>query len=189
MFCCYYKHSQHHINTTIGSVSATWALATVALFLRFVCRRISKANLWWDDYLMIPAYLFTSVVSWVSLTYMPNNGFGRHIFIQPPEKIPGVVMAFLKSLFIAEVCYTGTIVFAKFSILAFYWRLFKTNPLVRYSIFVLGTIVSMWGTAVVSFGLLPSHLSKSYNSTSLLTVRFTVHHRGDTMPPAQGLLG
>ena len=31
-----------------------------------------------------------------------------------------VVTAFLKSLFIAEVCYTWTIVFVKFSILAFY---------------------------------------------------------------------
>ncbi|PVH94791.1 hypothetical protein DM02DRAFT_538717 [Periconia macrospinosa] len=132
----------------IGSVSATWALATLAIMLRFLCRRISKANLWWDDYLMIPAYIFTSIVSWVTLTYMIFNDFGKHIFIQPPQRIPVVVTVFLKSLFIAEVCYTGTIVFAKFSILAFYWRLFKMNTLVRHSIVVLATIVSMWGIAV-----------------------------------------
>jgi hypothetical protein len=44
-------------NEIIGSISATWALATIAMALRFACRRISKAGFWWDDYLMIPAYV------------------------------------------------------------------------------------------------------------------------------------
>jgi hypothetical protein len=44
-------------NQIIGSVSATWALATIALVMRFLCRRISKAGYWWDDWLMIPAYV------------------------------------------------------------------------------------------------------------------------------------
>lgn len=117
--------------------------------LRFLCRRISKANFWWDDYLMIPAYIFTSIISWVTLTYMISHDFGKHIFIQPSPRIPVVVTVFLKSLFIAEMCYTGTIVFVKFSILAFYWRLFKMNGMVRRSIIVLAVIVSMWGIAVV----------------------------------------
>jgi len=41
----------------IGSISATWALATVVITMRLACRRISKAGFWWDDYLMIPAYV------------------------------------------------------------------------------------------------------------------------------------
>lgn len=114
------KRQRWKLTKCEGSVSATWALATAAIMLRFLCRRISKANLWWDDYLMIPAYIFTSIISWVTLTYMIFNDFGKHIFIQPPQRIPIAVAAFLKSLFIAEVCYTGAIVFAKFSILAFY---------------------------------------------------------------------
>ena len=101
---------------------------------------------------MIPAYLFASVISWVSLTYMIDHGLGKHIFVQPPARIPLAVMVFLKSLFISEVCYTGTIVFAKFSILAFYYRIFKVNKLVRYSVFALGIVVSLWGTAVVRAG-------------------------------------
>jgi hypothetical protein len=132
-------------------VSATWALATIAVFLRFLCRRISNAGFWWDDYLMVPAYLFTSILSWVTITYMPAHGFGKHIYIQLPEDIPATVQAFLKSLFIAEVCYTGTIVLAKFSILTFYWRLFRINNILRYSIIALAAVVSMWGAAVVCF--------------------------------------
>ncbi|KAF2791430.1 hypothetical protein K505DRAFT_309506 [Melanomma pulvis-pyrius CBS 109.77] len=132
----------------IGSVSATWALATIALTLRFICRRISKAGFWWDDYLMVPAYVFTSISSWISITWMINFGLGKHIFVQPLARIPECVEVFLKSLFITEVCYTGTIVFAKFSILAFYWRLFSRNDFVRWAVIVITGMVTMWGIAV-----------------------------------------
>ena len=81
---------------------------------------------------------------------MVNYGFGKHIYIQPPTQIPEAVEVFLKNLFIAEVCVTGTIVFAKFSILAFYWRLFSRNTFVKWSIIFLAVVVTMWGIAVVS---------------------------------------
>lgn len=135
--------------TSTGAVSVTWGLAVIAIFLRFTCRRISKAGLWWDDYLMIPAFIFTTILSWITLTWMIEYGFGQHIFVQRPERIPASIMVFLKSLFIAEICYTGTIVFAKFSILAFYWRLFARNSFVRWSVITITTIVTMWGLAVV----------------------------------------
>jgi len=41
----------------IGAISATWALATIAIGLRFACRRLSRAGFWWDDWLMVPAYV------------------------------------------------------------------------------------------------------------------------------------
>lgn len=147
--------------TSEGAVSATWALATIALFLRYFCRRISKAGLWWDDYLMIPGYIFTSIISWVTITYMMDHGFGKHIYIQPQERFLPTLMAFLKALFIAEVCYTGTIVFVKFSILAFYWRLFRLDNRVRYSVIALSVVVTMWGIAVVCYNCSSEAKSRS----------------------------
>lgn len=44
-------------NAIIGSVSATWALAVITILLRFTCRRISRAGFWWDDWLMVPAFV------------------------------------------------------------------------------------------------------------------------------------
>lgn len=38
-----------------GSIIATWAIALIAVCLRFLARRLSKAGLWYDDWLMIPA--------------------------------------------------------------------------------------------------------------------------------------
>ena len=36
-------------------VVATWAMALIAVCLRFLARRLSKAGLWYDDWLMVPA--------------------------------------------------------------------------------------------------------------------------------------
>ena len=82
------------------------------------------------------------------MTWMINYGLGKHIYVQPPARIPECVVVFLKALFTTEVCYTGTIVFAKLSILAFYWRLFSRNNFVRYAVMVITAIVAMWGIAV-----------------------------------------
>ena len=37
------------------TIIATWAMALLAVYLRFLARRLSKAGLWCDDWLMIPA--------------------------------------------------------------------------------------------------------------------------------------
>ena len=38
-----------------GSILATWALAFITVFIRFLARRTSKAGLWYDDWLIVPA--------------------------------------------------------------------------------------------------------------------------------------
>lgn len=38
-----------------GSIMATWALGVIAVCLRFLARRLSKARLWYDDWLTLPA--------------------------------------------------------------------------------------------------------------------------------------
>ena len=38
-----------------GSIIATWALAVIAVCLRFIARRLSKAMFWYDDWLVLPA--------------------------------------------------------------------------------------------------------------------------------------
>ncbi len=41
-----------------GSIIATWILAFIAVALRFIARRLSKAGLWYDDIMIIPALVF-----------------------------------------------------------------------------------------------------------------------------------
>ncbi|KAJ5267741.1 hypothetical protein N7478_010549 [Penicillium angulare] len=54
-----------------------------------------------------------------------------------------------QGLFIAQFLYVGTVCFAKFSILAMYWRLFKIEHYVRVAIYVLAVMVACWGLGVI----------------------------------------
>ena len=74
-----------------------------------------------------------------------DHGLGRHIWTGPPD----AAVAWAKGLFVSEVSYTCIICSVKFSLLAFYWRIFKQSR-IRIPIYVLGAIVSCWGIAVVS---------------------------------------
>ena len=38
-----------------GSIIATWALALIAVCLRFIARRLSNARFWYDDWLVLAA--------------------------------------------------------------------------------------------------------------------------------------
>lgn len=75
---------------------------------------------------------------------MIRYGLGRHIWIAPQ----GALTVFLQGLFISELCYTGVLVFVKFSILALYWRIFRVRSM-QISIYVVATLVTCWGVAVV----------------------------------------
>ena len=74
-----------------------------------------------------------------------DHGLGRHIWVGPPD----AAVAWAKGLFISEVSYTCLICSVKFSLLAFYWRIFKQSR-IRIPIYILAAVVSAWGIAVVS---------------------------------------
>ena len=49
----YFNHSE--LATVQGITSVTWALALIAVVLRFTARRMSKSGLWYDDYMILIA--------------------------------------------------------------------------------------------------------------------------------------
>lgn len=87
---------------------------------------------------------------------MVDHGLGKHIWVAPKDA--GVVWA--KGLFISEICYTGIICSIKFSLITFYWRIFKQSR-IRVPIYVLGTVVGCWGVAVVSIILMSKALEEN----------------------------
>ncbi|KAL8698796.1 MAG: hypothetical protein Q9224_001689 [Gallowayella concinna] len=120
----------------LGVNIATFCLAVIAIVLRVTARRLTRAAFWWDDWLMLPAIMFSALMCFVSITYMVDHGLGRHIWTAPMDS--DVVWA--KGLFISEISYTIIICSIKFSLLAFYWRIFKQSK-IRIPIYVLGFII------------------------------------------------
>ncbi|KAI4240744.1 MAG: hypothetical protein L6R40_004989 [Gallowayella cf. fulva] len=152
--------SASQVPRILGVNIATMCLAVFAVALRFAARRLTHAALWWDDWLMLPAIIFSALLCIVPVTYMVDNGFGRHIWVLPTDA--GVVWA--KGLFISELSYTIIICSIKFSLLAFYWRIFKQSK-IRIPIYILGATVSFWGIAVILVAILqwPFHCGVNVN--------------------------
>ena len=49
--------------TELPSAVSTFVIAAVLVALRFASRRLSKAGLWWDDWIQLPA-IVSSFVFW-----------------------------------------------------------------------------------------------------------------------------
>lgn len=61
----------------------------------------------------------------------------------------------LQATFIIEICWGVVIWIVKYSILAFYWRLFSANRRsTRFIIWTMAAFVTCWGISVVRFRLL-----------------------------------
>ncbi|KAL2021314.1 hypothetical protein VTK56DRAFT_7285 [Thermocarpiscus australiensis] len=120
------------------------ALAVIAVALRFWCRRrAAGVRFWLDDWLVLVACACAVALSANMLWWIPR-GLGRHVQTFGPN----VVRDFSIGLFVAELTYTGVIVFVKFSILALYWRIFGGSTSIKLPICIMATVVFMWGVAV-----------------------------------------
>lgn len=70
---------------------------------------------------------------------------GRHVANLPD---PMMIIDFLRSVWLAQIFYTFAIASIKFSVLAFYWRLFAVNA--RVVILVVAGMCVAWFVAIVS---------------------------------------
>ncbi|THC88925.1 hypothetical protein EYZ11_011626 [Aspergillus tanneri] len=127
-----------------ATYSATYGLAVIAVALRLLCRlNISKAGLWWDDYIICVA-LATATGNFVDMIIWVERGVGTHIY---KWRLTGVSHFYI-NLFVCEILYTLSLCFNKYSILLFFWRIFKfTN--IRIPIYVLASIITAWGLGVI----------------------------------------
>ncbi len=120
----------------IGSLTAILIITTVFTALRLLSRKLARAGFWWDDHLAVIAYisdLLPFILWFVSLKY----GFGRHIYIFGDEG-PARSRDWLRILWIFELAFHTTTTLAKYSILAFYYRIFPVPAFRRLLIWVAG---------------------------------------------------
>ncbi|KAI0902725.1 hypothetical protein F4823DRAFT_629953 [Ustulina deusta] len=126
-----------------ASSTIPYTIALACCILRLWCRWVKGASFWLDDWLVLIALAFATGLSANLLWWIPR-GIGKHVqtfgsHVQEDWSI---------GLFIAELTYTGVIVFVKFSILALYWRIFNKNSSIKLPVVILSTTVGAWGIAV-----------------------------------------
>ncbi|KAF5601780.1 integral membrane protein, partial [Fusarium pseudoanthophilum] len=131
-----------------AAISITWVAAFLALGLRLKARRMTKMNLWFDDYFAIIALLlFRHDILYA--TYLAFNRsrlphLGTHSYklgqsiltIADPIEANRIQDRSRLLLWICELLYASSIAFCKLSILCFYWRVFQYTS-IRYAIIIL----------------------------------------------------
>ncbi|KAM0799831.1 hypothetical protein BDR22DRAFT_822202 [Usnea florida] len=91
-----------------GSIIATWLIALIAVCLRFLARRLSKAALWYDDWLIIPAVLVATALCFISTTWMVNSTIAQWKWMNDGSSI-GVnyfEKDALLGFFISQICWS-----------------------------------------------------------------------------------
>jgi len=125
--------------------ASSWALAVIATALRFLCRRLTKNRFWLDDWLIVASLVCTGALTFSNIFWKGNHGFGRHIWVAPPEA--GKVWA--QAYFLNTLLVLVGIFLIKSSILALYWRIFSIEASIRPLIWILFGMVCGWAVACV----------------------------------------
>uniref|UniRef100_A0A0D2YKW1 Rhodopsin domain-containing protein n=1 Tax=Fusarium oxysporum (strain Fo5176) TaxID=660025 RepID=A0A0D2YKW1_FUSOF len=129
-----------------AAISITWVAAFLALGLRLKARRMTKMNLWFDDYFAVIALLFVSSYCSVTIYWTHSYKLGQSILtIEDTIEANRIQDRSRLLLWICELLYASSIAFCKLSILCFYWRVFQYTS-IRYAIIILLIAVSIWIT-------------------------------------------
>lgn len=84
-------------------------------------------------------------------TTVTAEGLGQNLEYATPKHI----RILLHAIFITQICWGVVIWIVKYSVLAFYWRLFSANRRsTRVTIWTLAALVTCWGNSVVRCVLL-----------------------------------
>ncbi|KAF2196640.1 hypothetical protein GQ43DRAFT_435834 [Delitschia confertaspora ATCC 74209] len=137
-----------------GVAYATYILIMLVVPLKLYCRKRSGgwSNIRMDDYLSVAALLCANGFFYVCIIGM-RKSLGLHAATLASS---AQVIDFLRNVFIANILYTFCISTIKFSVLAFYWRLFAVNA--RISIYIVTFMAVSWCTAIffcVLFSCIP----------------------------------
>ncbi|KAI9684642.1 MAG: hypothetical protein M1829_000015 [Trizodia sp. TS-e1964] len=167
-------YQQAHIaddrsNFVIAVTTALLTLATIAVALRILSRRLIKAPIKWDDALVILAVvsaagpsapygqqLLSYAMFGVGVVMGVSHGLGKHILRNSNRDIE----MFLLAEFIFEIIYCSAITTTKISILFLYRRLFATQYRFKRMLVLTGVAVILWCftfTFVVVFQCQPIH--------------------------------
>ncbi|CAJ2504221.1 Uu.00g116150.m01.CDS01 [Anthostomella pinea] len=145
---------------------AIWAVifvtlipATICISWRLLARRLTRVELWWDDWAAIACYLMG--VAWVAITIIwLNEGLGLHIHDVKDMTVERALYRSKQLLYIIELFYAFALFFGKVSILFFYWRMFRvTNIKLAIQILmgcscawiIIRTIMGIWHCEPISY--------------------------------------
>jgi apolipoprotein N-acyltransferase len=128
-------------------VSVPWLLVSISgvfLCLRIYCKFKRKRHLWWDDYVLIWAWLCL-LIDCCCLTYTVSLGFGKHFLAINPAVLPSMgLMGMVGGVFaIFAVMYSKT----SFAITLLRFSEKKTRSLLWF--IIISVHIALGGSALI----------------------------------------
>lgn len=154
------------------------SLSGITVACRLAVRRTTRAGLWYDDYVMIAALLFSYGTGLAVL-------FGLHFSRKTvgTDRIKATEKWF-EAIYAIEQVYTPTIALVKSSILLFYARVFPGVRFRRY-LYGLGAVVALWWIAcqfTTIFECTPIHFFWTQNPTTGHCINVKSYFIGQAIP-------
>ncbi|KAI4139555.1 MAG: hypothetical protein L6R39_006225 [Caloplaca ligustica] len=116
-----YANRSAHV---IAAAVVLLILPTLAVALRLLSRRMSRAGFWIDDYVVILAMVFSWGPNIINLLAV-HHGFGKHMAILREAS----AIEWFKYLYAFEFLYSLCMASVKYSVLCFLYRIF---PIVQF---------------------------------------------------------
>ncbi|CAN8095641.1 unnamed protein product [Discula destructiva] len=136
----------------VASLVLHWTLATAALVLRMLARRMTRMALRFDDYFCLAAYIFCVATNVWQLVWL-KDGVGLHLEDITWLSRAEVLGRARRAVFFMGILGTVSLGSSKVSILGLYWRLFSVTK-IRCAIMYLIFLSLCWLVARTIVGVL-----------------------------------
>ncbi|KAF5599036.1 integral membrane protein [Fusarium pseudoanthophilum] len=143
-----YRSDANLSNILIVPHATFSVVATILVGLRlYTARHITKTKWCISEYVSIAALVANHILL-IAEGVAVHFGYGQDI-AKVATEFTGGVTSFLKVVVVIEVTYGIACPLSKISVLAMYYRIFSASRLLRYSTWVMVSMMAGWGIAVV----------------------------------------
>ncbi|KAL8719872.1 MAG: hypothetical protein Q9181_008000 [Wetmoreana brouardii] len=127
----------------VGAITTLTILATIAVVLRFLARKVACTSYGVDDWLILFTLVWEYGLS-ISQLLAVHYGFGRHLLLLDPDQIT----KFSKLVVACTLIFPVACAALKFSVLFFYHRIFPVQKFAIWNIGI-GVVVFAWFIAFI----------------------------------------
>ncbi|KAF4442532.1 integral membrane [Fusarium acutatum] len=143
-----YRSDANLSNILIIPHAALSIVATILVGLRlYTARRITKTKWCIDEYISIAALVANHILL-IAEGIAVHFGYGQDI-AKVTAEYPGGITNFLKVVIVIEVTYGIACPLSKIAVLAMYYRIFSASRPLRYSTWIMVSMMAGWGISVV----------------------------------------
>ncbi|RAL11730.1 uncharacterized protein BO97DRAFT_93852 [Aspergillus homomorphus CBS 101889] len=127
------------------SVAVGVTVCSMTLIMRLYTKACIVRQLWWDDVLIFLAWVFVIATQATILYGYNHSGVGIDFW----NVGDSLLVAYRKTVLALSILYIPALAFAKLAVIMLYYRLLKSFPMWRYTLWFIGSGICAYSTALI----------------------------------------